>query len=193
MRDKTITNSESKLHIDTLARLNPRDLTTLQILSSYYTMAHYFGDPAYTNELRETLDAILELDPYNVGALDNYASLMYFKTLPSLDLSASPIFYSVGDERTFYHTHEDRLRDPQRTRDVLAEIDTAREYVTRARGREGRRRERADEHPAVGLGDDGRRSLEHHDHLPAGGGPRRRADAVSLHLFDRFLSMVEKV
>jgi tetratricopeptide (TPR) repeat protein len=131
MRDKLIVNSESKLHIDEMARLNPRDLPTLQILSSYYTMAHYFNEPGYVEDLRETLDAILEVDPYNVGALDNYVSLMYFKTLPSLDLSASPIFYSTGDERTFYKTHEDWIRDPRRTRDVLAEIDTAREYVTR--------------------------------------------------------------
>ena len=131
MRDKTIVNSETKQHIDALARLDPNDLTVLQMLSSYYTMAHYFNDPGYVESLRETLDAILEVDPYNVGALDNYANLMYFKTLPSLDLSATPIFYGTGDERTFYKEHEEWIRDPQRTRDILAEIDQAREYVTR--------------------------------------------------------------
>jgi tetratricopeptide (TPR) repeat protein len=133
MRDKTIVNSETKQHIDALIRLYPNDLTVLQMLSSYYTMAHYFNDPSYVESLRETLDAILAVDPYNVGALDNYANLMYFKTLPSLDLSATPVFYSVGDERTFYKEHEEWIKDPQRTRDVLAEIDTAREYVTRWR------------------------------------------------------------
>jgi tetratricopeptide (TPR) repeat protein len=131
MRDKTIVNSESKQHIDALARISPNDLTVLQTQSSYYTLAHYFNDPGYVHSLRETLDKILEVDPYNVGALDNYASMMYFKTLPSLDLSATPIFYSTGDERTFYKAHEDWIKDPQRTRDILAEIDQAREYVTR--------------------------------------------------------------
>ena len=130
LRDGAYTSIESKANLDRLVEMRPDNIADLQSMMLYWSLRKYLEDPTYVAKERAIAERILEVDPSNVGAIEQIVRSADL-TLGTELADGTATLRPVGHEPTFLALQAARQRDPELLREMERQVDDIRPYALR--------------------------------------------------------------
>lgn len=158
-RDQNVLSLEAMQQRKELLRINPNSLPDLHFMLTNYSLRAMSSELGYLNKAREITDRILEIDPTNVEAIEQYLKTVdtagtldqlllyvdpasmeavarlasYVDDAGSLNALIDPMYaYSpIGDGRTLRKVLTRQLQDPETIKKLVAFKEEARPYIVR--------------------------------------------------------------
>ena len=158
-RDQSVMSLEAMHQRKELLRINPNSLPDLHFLLTNYSLSSMSSELGYLAKTKEITDKILEIDPTNVEAIEQYLNtvdtagsldqLLLYADPASMEMVASLASYvddagnlnalidpayefsPIGDSRTLRKVLTRQLQDPETIKKLVALKEDARPYIVR--------------------------------------------------------------